>query len=184
MKALAPALFSIVILTSLPAGAEVEKSAELCDVGICLHWWPKLPPLKGWHHELGASKEYGVNALAPDGYAFSNAEAVIYAKAAYKPRVPETKSLEMLISSDKAEFLANDASIVISEVDPVETGDGRSLPSFTFFPKGKGNWEQVSYGEEGDFYLVFTISSRTKAGFEKAIGSYKKLIGFYKEKPE
>ena len=74
-------------------------------------------------------------------------------------------------------------NIVVSQSDPLVTGDGQILKSFTFFPKEKGNWEQVLYGEEGDFYLIFTVSSRTKEGFTKALGIYKQFINQYKEKP-
>ncbi len=95
----------------------------------------------------------------------------------------ETKSLEMLINTDKQQFLSRDPNTLVSEVEPIKTGDGKILKSFTFFPKDKGNWEQVSYGEEGDFYLIFTVSSRTKEGFTKVSGDYRKFINQYKEKP-
>ncbi len=60
------------------------------------------------------------------------------------------------------------------------TSDGSELESFTFFPAGKGNWEQVAYGEEGDYYLVFTVSSRSKDGFEKSWGAYEQFVKNYK----
>jgi hypothetical protein len=98
MKVIIAVWILIVVLASIPLRAEIEKPAEVCDTGICLHWWPKLSLVAGWHQDSGSSKQYGVNAQAPDGYTFSNAETVIYAKAAYKPRIPKTKSLEMFIS--------------------------------------------------------------------------------------
>jgi hypothetical protein len=119
----------------------------------------------------------------PDGFTFSNAETVIYARAIYKPRSPETTSLEVLIKDDKDEFLKADPGIAIVETSPLKTADGKTLRSFTFFPKDKGNWEQVSYGEEGDFYLIFTISSRSHAGFLKSSITYAQYIAQYKEGP-
>jgi hypothetical protein len=53
----------------------------------------------------------------------------------------------------------------------------------TFLPYPHEHSEQVSYGEEGDFYLIFTISSRSKATLAKAMNAYYKFIGGYKEKP-
>jgi hypothetical protein len=173
----------VLLLFSATANAEIEKVAVPCEQKICFYWWPKLAAVKGWHHDREYSYHYSVNAQAPDGYTFANAESVIYAKALYKPRIPETKSLESLISNDRADFLSKDHDIIYSEDKSLKTGDGQILKSFTFSPKKKGNWEQVSYGEEGDFYLIFTISSRTKEGFTKSLVDYKKFIEKYKNNP-
>jgi hypothetical protein len=176
-------LIVVLLVLSLSANAEIEKVALPCQQGLCFYWWPKLVAVNGWHHDRDHSYHYSVNAQAPDGYTFANAESVIYAKALYKPRIPKTTSLEMLIKDDKDRFVSSDPHLVVSEVDPLVTGDGQILKSITFFPKEKGNWEQVSYGEEGEFYLIFALSSRTKEGFTKALGTYKKFINQYKEKP-
>ena len=149
--------------------------------GICFFWWPKLPQIKGWHQDQEASFGYSVNALAPTGRTFTNAPAVMYAKALYKPRDPETKSIEMLITNDQKEFREEKLGLIITETDPLTTADNKKLRSFTFFPKSKGDWEQVSYGEEGDFYLVFTISAHSKEAFDKANEAYRSLISHYKE---
>jgi hypothetical protein len=123
----------------------------------------------------------GVNVQVPDGFTFSNAETVIYAKASYKPRIPETTSLEIFINNDKADFLKDDPTIAITKVPGLKTSDGKALETYTFFPKVKGNWEEVSYGEEVDFYLIFTISSRSHAGFLATLPVYEQYIARYKE---
>jgi hypothetical protein len=163
--------------------AEIEKLAIPGNKGLRLLWWPKLPDVLGWYHDREHSVYYGFNALSPDGFTFANAETVIYARAIYKPRDPDTKSLEMLIEKDKKTFLANSPGMAIQEVASVSTADGKKMRSFTFFPKGKGNWERVSYAEEGEFYLIFTVSSRSMAGYKAAASAYERLIGLYKEKP-
>jgi len=176
-------LLIFLLFVCVPAHAEIEKIAVPCEKKFCFYWWPKLPTVEGWHHDREHSCMYSANAQAPDGYTFANAETVIYAKALYKPRMPETTSLEMLIKDDKNQFLARDPNIVISEAESLTTGDGQVMKSFTFFPKQHGNWEQVSYGEEGDYYLIFTVSSRTKDGYKKTLEAYKKFVSGYKEKP-
>jgi hypothetical protein len=95
--------------------------------------------------------------------------------------MPETKSLDMLISNDQKEFRSADSEIVITQARSLTTGDNKTLRSFTFFPKTKGNWEQVSYGEEGDFYLIFTISSKSQKGFDSSLDTYRTLLSRYKE---
>ena len=39
----------------------------------------------------------------------------------------------------------------------------------------------MSYGEEGEFYLVFTVSSRSQSGFNSAVVAYEKLIAGYRK---
>lgn len=175
-------LLLLILVSTFPVSAEIEKLGRPCETGLCLYWWPKLAPVEGWHHEPEPSQHYGANALAPEGSTFMDAETVMYAKASYKPRVPETKSLDALIENDKKEFLANVPGVVIAAAKPLTTGDGKKLKSVTFFPTAQGNWERVSYGEEGEFYLLFTISSRTKAGYERALPAYEEMIRGYKEK--
>jgi hypothetical protein len=110
----------------------------------------------------------------------------MYALALYKPRVPETKSVEMLVADDKQKFLTQDPSIAVSEAPSLTTGDGQRLKSYCFFPdgKGKGNWERVSYGEEDDFFLVFTISARSLVAYKQKVADYELLISRYRSKPD
>jgi len=170
------------LATTAATVAEIEKRGHPCETGVCLYWWPKLPVVNGWHQDPEASERYAANALTPNGSTFKNAETVMYATAPFKPRVPILKSVADLIASDKKDFVQSSPGIVISEAKALVTGDGQKLRSFTFFPAGHGDWERVSYGQEGDFYLIFTISSRTKAGYKKALPAYEALIRHYKEK--
>jgi hypothetical protein len=165
---------------SVTAQAEIEKTAQPCDTGICVYWWPKLPQIHGWHQDKDQSFYSGIYAMAPDGHSFRNAEAVIYAIATHKRQAPETQSLTRFIAADKNRFTASDPDITITEVSRLSTGDGQRLRSFTFLPKSKGSWEVVSYGEEGDYYLTFVLSSRTRAGFDKAQPAFRQLIAAYK----
>jgi hypothetical protein len=182
MKTMA-AVCCFILLFSLSTQAEIEKNAVMCDTGICFYWWPKLPELKGWRQDKEMSFKFSANALAPEGHSFADAEAVMYATANYKPRMPETKSLAMFIAGDKEQFLSADPSLTITPCDALATGDGQKLLCFSYFPKSDGNWEQVSYGEEGDFYLVFTLSSRSKQGFDKTLAAYREMVSHYRAKP-
>jgi hypothetical protein len=164
------------------AHAEIEKVAIPAAKGKSFHWWPRLPPLKGWRHDRAQSLHYGINALAPAGSNFADAETVMYAKAVYKPGRPESKTLEMFIESDKKASLSRSPDIVIQEGAALSTADGKKLQSFTFFPRRSGNWERVSYGEEGDFYVVFAVSSRSLEAYKVAEKAYVQLIRSYKEK--
>lgn len=161
--------------------AEIERIAAPGENGLSFYWWPKLAPIKGWHQDREHSFFYGANALAPDGFTFRDAEAVMYARALYKPRSPEIKSLEILIKNDRKDFEANVPGVSIKEVAPISMADGKKIRSFTFFPTKGGNWERVSYGEEGEFFLVFTVSSRSQSGYNAAAIAYETLISGYKK---
>ena len=176
-------LIILLFLISSPAQSEIFKLAIPGDTGMKFYWWPTLPEIKGWHHDRNFSLRYSSNAQAPDGFTFANAETVIYAKAIFKPRRKNIKSLNELIESDKRDFLKNTKDLEIKETDPLTTFDGKTLKSFTFTPKVKGNWERVSYGEEGEFYLIFTISSRSKNGYSESLKDYVQFISNYKQKP-
>ena len=172
----------LVLFLGMAAQAEIEKVAVACNTGFCLYWWPKLPAVAGWHQDKQQSFNYGANTLAPNGSSFVDAEAVIYAVAVYKPREPEAKSLAMFIAGDKSQFLSSNPNITITKVGDLVNADGNKLPSFTFFPKSNGNWEQVSYGEEGEFYLTFVLSARSKKAFDKTQSTYRELIAHYRAK--
>jgi hypothetical protein len=174
-------LASALLSASGLAQAEIEKLAIPCETRLCVHWWPRLPRLAGWHHDREHSLYHGANALAPDGFTFKDAETVIYARALYKPRVPDTPSLASLIEADKRELLEKDPTIVIAEAEAMTTGDGQALRSFTFLPREDGNWERVAYGEEGDFFLLFTISSRSREGFRARAAAFEDLIRRYRK---
>ena len=165
------------------AHAEIEKIAIPGEDGSSLYWWPKLNQIESWHHDRGASLQTSSNVLVPDGFSFANSEIVMYARALFKERIPEIHSIEELIESNKASFLGKIPDLEIEEVAPMVTGDGVELRSLTFAPTSQGNWERVSFGEEGDFYLVFVVSSRSEDGYEKSAEPYKRMIGEYKENP-
>jgi hypothetical protein len=178
------ALLLVALLLAAPAVyAEIEKIAIPGEKGMSFYWWPKLPDITGWHQDRNHSFHYSVNALAPDKATFANAETVMYAKAIFKPRDPEIKTIEMLIARDEKDFLKNVPNVKVQEIKSIATADGKQFKSFEFSPTGSGNWERVTYGEEGEFFLVFTVSSRSKAGYDLTESTYEKLIGQYKEKP-
>ncbi len=169
---------------SLPASAEMQKIATVCDEkGICFHWWPVLPEIEGWSHDRGASLHFGVNTQVPVGGTFANAEAIIYAKGSYKPRIPNTKSVADLIENDKKDFLSSTPDLEIVEVKPLITKDGQNLRSFIFTPRSKGQWERVSYGEEDDFFLSFVVSAKSKEGLDRVMKDYIRFIEQYQKTP-
>lgn len=180
---IAYALIGLFLVALSVAQAEIEKIAIPGEKGMSFYWWPKLTPVEGWHQDRENSFFYSANALAPDGFTFKSAESVMYARALFKPRERDIKSLEALIESDRKDFEANVPGVSIHEVAALSSSDGQKFRSFTFFPTSGGNWERVSYGEEGEFYLIFTISSRSLSGFNAAVGAYEKLIAGYNQSP-
>jgi len=164
---------------SSPAYAEIEKNAMAGAQGIELLWWPRLPAVDGWEQDRPASLQYGANMLVPQGKNFAEAVAVLYAKAMYKPRVPQIGSLEALIERDRREFGGAPGGIRVHESARLFTADGQPLTCLIFEPTSGGNWERVCYLEEGDYYLLFTLSSRSRAGFEATMKTFVALVNRY-----
>jgi hypothetical protein len=169
----------LVCLGTSPLSAEIYKEAVPTDHGIEFYWWPVLKAANGWTHDEGASRANGVNAFVPTGYSFSDAPAVIYARAIYKPRVPETKTLAQLISDDGAEFKSHFPGVEISELPPLRVGAASNFRYFSFKPMQQGSFELVAYGEEPEFYLIFTVSGKTLSDLAKARPAFEKMVSNY-----
>jgi len=165
----------------LTVSAEIYKLAIPAKSGTLLYWWPVLPDLPGWIHDEVASRRYESNFLVPRGQTVASAPAVIYAKALYKPRIPEAKSLDQLIAEDKRQFTNESPGILISERTPLADGDHQAFRCLYFAPPSTGSWELVAYGEEDDFYLIFTVSGNSPRALEKAMPDFKSLLGNYKK---
>jgi hypothetical protein len=169
-----------------PLSAEIYKLAIPSDQGFQFYWWPQLQVPDGWVHDEGASRATGSNMLVPKGQSFAHAPAVMYGEALYKPRVPETRSLDQLISDDRLKFQAHVPGIQILPLPALKNGDGRSLRCFSYLPPrketGKSSWEWAAYLEEGDFYLIFVISANSEDALKTALPSFRRLIATYKEK--
>ncbi len=174
------------ILFSLSAEAEIYREAKVCNESgkICFYWWPKLKAVPGWEQDIPHSYHYRMNTQAPAGFSFANAEAVIYARAVYKPEQPDAKTLDAFIANDKADFLSHDPSLSITRSETLKDKKGRSFISYQFKPSGKGNWEQIAYSEEVDgdnneYYLVFVLSSRTESGYKASLDAFNQFVTSY-----
>lgn len=173
----------VLVLLCGPVNAEIRKFATPTDTGIQLQWWPKVQPPTGWHFDSGSSHHFGFNAFAPDGSTFSKAETVMYAKADHKPRVPEANSLAQLIDGDISNFHQAYPGMAATVESPILTTDHKRLELVTFVPSAGGNWERVAYGEDAEFYLLFTVSSRTKDGLERAMPAFRAMVASYRVGP-
>jgi hypothetical protein len=169
-------------LVASTVDAGVYKLATPDKSGMKLYWWPILPDLPGWVHDQVASKQYDSNFLVPRGQTFANAPAVIYARALYKPKIPDTKSIDQLIADDERQVGQDSPGIRMSEQAALQDRDGKGFRCVSFAPSAEGNWEFVAYGDEDDFYLIFTLSGKSPVALEKALPDFKQLIARYKKK--
>ncbi len=184
------ACVAIVAAYSAIARAEIVKSATIdCSNNrLCLYWWPKLPSISGWHTDEDANYqvgENGINALVPDGFNFSNSDTVIYGNAVYKAGYekdnPKSKKLDDFIADDRKTYFDQYPGMIIKEVEPLSTGDHQKLRSYIYFRPKDQVWEQISYGQDGDFYVVIAISSKSEAGYRAHQAEYRDLVGRYRK---
>jgi len=180
----------LILLLLLPSlvMAEIHKEAQVCgDSGkICFFWWPKLPEIEGWHQDIDHSYHYRMNTQAPNNYTFSNAETVIYASAEFRDESYPEKTLEEFISVSQDQFIKGAPSeLQVKKIgEPISKGKHKFI-SYSFYPKGEGNWEQISYAEDQDadgnkYFIIVALSSRSKNGFDQNIDAYKDFVSQYK----
>ena len=179
---------SLLVMGALVAAMNTHAEIQRVDVpdatkaGTFVEM-PKLPSLAGWHQDMKRSVDDKANVLVPDDAALVRAETTIYAKAFQKSRNPDLKTLEVLIALDKRDFTEHVPGVEIREASPIATADGKSFKSLEYIASAAKDWERVSYGEEGEFYLIFSVSSSSKAAYDSTQRAYEQLIGQYKEKP-
>lgn len=168
------------------ARAEIVKTftVDCAKKELCLYWWPKLPTEMGWHSDIQANYQNRINVLIPDGYNVSNANTIIYGNAIYKPqyfdRATGARTLDRFIEDDKATFLKRYPKIVIRNAESAFTSDGRILRAIEFLQPSENVWERVTYGEEGDYYILFVLTSRSESGYRKALPVYEDIIRRYR----
>ena len=68
--------------------------------------------------------------MAPVESDFATADAVMYANAIYRPRVPDEKTLSAFIENDIQSFNNEDQSLSVTELPPLKTADGKTVKLF------------------------------------------------------
>ncbi len=134
--------------------------------------WPKLPAVFGWHQDQQASFQNTANALIADGDVYPDGNAVILAKGL--PRAG--KSLAQVMDADSA--AASDSGHA-EKPDAITDKDGVSFILVAFTPAKSGKWEANAYAEEGRYYLVFTLSAKSKAEYDKAFPAFSEMVKNY-----
>lgn len=167
---------------ALVANAEVERFALMRKPSIQFVWWPKIAPPPGWIQDRGSSEHYGMNAITQVGKSFNDADTILYARAEYKPQVPDAKSLAEYIARDREGALSQVPDLKITAGNRIITKEGVALDTLIFSPVSVGNWERMAFMEEGDYFFTFAISARTSTGYLKHQQVFEQWIAAYKRK--
>lgn len=174
------AVVALLFLASISPAAEIEKKAVLLNDKIKLYWWPKLSIPRGWLHDEELSENMSSNVLLPRGTTFSNAPSIIYGRAFYDPDKKTRGTLSGFISDDVVKFRKSRAQLVVQEIHPgLTTLRHHSLRTFDF-SYGPGTYDETCYGQEGDFWLIISLSSQTKRAFKRDKATFRRVIAAYK----
>lgn len=169
---------------AVPAWAVLEEIPPLKDEKALPtrgehYWWPKVDAPAGWHRDVQASYIYGMQVFVPNSSEGLKSDSFIYAKADRKKSVPQVHSLQEFIAEDQKEILVQRPDVKIEKQAVIQSGDGHAFTVYSFTPPLEGSWEWVAYGEEGDFYTLFTLTSTNQYEFKKYLEPYKGLIASY-----
>ena len=159
---------------ALMAGAVRAEMLEF-PAGDVTKVWPKLPAVAEWHQDQAASFQNTANALIPDGVTFDSADAVILARGL--PRAG--RSLAQVMADDKTGNATDDAHT--RKLADIADKDVRPFQVIAFAPGKSGKWEADAYAEEGRYYLVFTLSAKSQAAYDKAFPVFSGLLQNYAE---
>jgi hypothetical protein len=158
-------------LAVLPAQAEMLQFSTPDGVKS----WPKLPDIPDWHQDQESSLKLAANSLIPDGVDPANAEVTIQARGIARAGGPS--SIAQMVDSDSA---AVPAGTQVKPLSDVADKDGTPFKLYSFAPAGgQGGWKAVAYSEEGEYFLAFTLSARSKAAFDGNLPVFVALIQKY-----
>lgn len=174
-------LLSLLMLFAGALHAEAPKPFIPEEPEMKGYWWPVYIDASGKREESFYGLPLGDYPTAANGTLLDDIETVIYARAIFKPRVRTILSLEELIEDDQQQFRRRDPDAVIRAVEPVMTTEGDALRSYLYISQKGNSWEQVSYSEEGQFYLLFTIRSQSQHRYVEDLPSYLNYIRKYRK---
>jgi len=178
-------LLLVFILTCsvFPVGAETEGFAYQCESSTCFWRRPIVDPPPGWVRDEESGAHFKFNAFVRKGESFTDADAVMYALAVYKKNAAPT--LAEHINQRKERHQKANPTAPISKPQVMRNADGKQLTAIASTPATpKGDWETVAFDEEGDYYLVFALSARSKAAHDKARDALTALVRGYSRNPK
>lgn len=179
------------LFVSAASSAELYELVYPSESRFLKNIWVPVLEIDGWHQDEQHTLMLHSNIHVPDGVNYLNTNSFIHANAISKKSHPELKSISNLIDIYYEKFMPIAINAEVKEVGSIDTADGKKLLSYTVFPMPAssvahtkdGLWQRVSYGEEGDFYIVFTLVGRTEAAYKSALPTYLQSLSKYSEKP-
>lgn len=165
---------SVLLSCSLPATANVIPGGTGISFGKNHAYILKAPP--GWSLDTDAGAEQNLLAVFyPDGSDWDGPVAM-YSEADAR----EGMSLDAAIQADIADMKKESPSLKISDGGTAQTGDGKSATVKYFSGDKDGNFEAVGYVLEKSVVINIIMTARTKAQFDGALPTFRKLVSSYK----
>jgi hypothetical protein len=175
MKAIS--LLALALVSATFASAEIEKTSVITKKGIELFWWPKIYTPTGWARFQEESQSNGCNMLGPMGSNFDDAPAIIYSRAFYLPNKTERGTIAQFIQEDQAEMKQHMRGAIVREIEATPTKNYK-IRTFSVTLSGKA-YEQVCYGIEGQYRILFCVSAKSEKDLKKALPVFREILAKY-----
>ena len=147
---LAIALSALTFAAAPATQANVKKTIQSCDAGLCPVFLPELPVPDGWQVDDEASKANGIVVLVPEGSSFGDAEAVIYGRAFHNAG---KRTIESRVEESNSRWLGAVKDARIERLDDIAgrpTGVPFQLYRYSNPSTAQQTAEIVAFGEDTD----------------------------------
>ncbi len=129
---------------------------------------------KGWIFDNQSGVSQGLHCVMyPQGFSWRTAREVIYVSIG---KLKTGESLADFVAKDAEDFRTKSPAIEIVALEPISLVTGEVAEVRRFTGDQFGNHECVAYAQLGDSVASFSLSCRSKDGYEKSVGPFKDMV--------
>jgi hypothetical protein len=127
------------------------------------YWYPEITHPEGWVHSKKESAYSSTYTLIKN----SDESVTISAVARERSDTPGLYTLKMYVDAYVSHFAQPDVGSEVRESESIKTSNGSSMRSIYFRDRKTNNFSLEAFGEEGDYYVMFSIESRDELLIER-----------------
>jgi hypothetical protein len=133
---------------------------------------------EGWVLDGKSGASQGLAAVSyPEGSSWKDGAAVMYVNTACRCGA---KSLEEFVEGDVKRFREGAPGLKVSDGPALKLEGGQKVLVKRFSGDENGNVESVAYVDEGDEFLLFVLTARTRKDFDASAEAFDRMVSSYR----